>query len=53
LVFTIIAFKNFISVACILLSSLIVHVHVSTPYNNIFFKYTLYIVVSHLLRLCS
>jgi hypothetical protein len=41
LVISIIAFKNFISTACIYL---LVHVHVSTPYNYVFLKYTLYVL---------
>jgi hypothetical protein len=44
LVFPIIAVSNFISVACILLSSLLVHVHVSDAYSSIVLSYTLYIV---------
>jgi hypothetical protein len=53
LAFPIIALKNSISAACILLSYFLVHVHVSAPYNSIFLKYTFYIVVSHLLCLHS
>jgi hypothetical protein len=41
--------KKFISVACIVLSCLSVHVHVSTPYNSVFLKYTFYVVVLHFL----
>jgi hypothetical protein len=51
LVFPIIALKNFFSVAWIILSSLIVHVHVFNPYNSIFLKYTLYILVLYFLSM--
>jgi hypothetical protein len=52
LVYLIIAFNSFVSVACILLSCLLMLTHVFTPYNRIFLKYTLCIVVLHSLRLC-
>jgi hypothetical protein len=49
--FPAVALKNFISGACILLSYLLVHVPVSTPFNSIFFKYTMHIVVLHCVSL--
>jgi hypothetical protein len=49
LVFSIISLENLISVSCILLSSLLVHIHFSTLYHIIFLKYTLYIAVLILL----
>jgi hypothetical protein len=49
LFFPIISLKNFISIACILLSCLLVHVCVSVPFKRMFLKHTLYMVVSHFL----
>jgi hypothetical protein len=48
-IFPILALKNLISVACILLLFHLVYVHVSAPHNSIFLKYTLDIVVLHFL----
>jgi hypothetical protein len=51
LVFSIISLKNVISVTCILLSCALVHIRVFTPYNSIFLKYTLHIVILHIISL--
>jgi succinate dehydrogenase hydrophobic anchor subunit len=49
--FTTIALRNFISTACSLLSSVLVHVHVSAPYHCLFYKYKLNIVILHFLSI--